>query len=351
MSRPLVAHSRIPVGHLILYGWLPSWIKVWVYRTFLGYRIGQHVEIAFGGVVIGEDVELDDRVAIGLFAIVQGRRIRIRRCSSVATLSYVSCENIDIGEDTRIREQVYVGGPQLPDSRFALGSRTIVLQMAYINSTKPVVVGDDSCIGGHCLVFTHGVWLNVLDGYPATYEPVTLGESVWLPWRVLVMPGSTIGDGAVISATSVVADAIPPRTLAAGSPAKVVRAAPDFPRRLTDTDRATIVESIMREFDRYVEYNGVSVRTDGSVRTYGRGRDTWRLWWIQDHQTLGDCHPARDDTVCSEVTLPPTTLQTYRIHGISWLDLSGRTRSQGGTPLTEELAQFLSRYGIRLTRD
>src|SRR5207253_485389 len=165
----------------------------------------------------------------------------------------------EMGEDAKIREQVYVGGPQLPESRFALGSRTIILQLTSINPTKPVVIGDDTGIGGHCLIFTHVVWLSALDGYPVTYQAVTLGKSVWLPWRVFVMPGSTIGDGTVIGANSLVSGAIPANSLAVGSPAKVIRSAPEFPRRLSENERAALVQTIMAEFDRYVCYSGVTV--------------------------------------------------------------------------------------------
>jgi acetyltransferase-like isoleucine patch superfamily enzyme len=351
VSRSLVPKTRIPIRHLVLFGWLPSPLKVWAYRTFLRYRIGRHVKIAFGGVVVGRDVELGDHVEIGLLAVVQGRRIRIGRHSSIATMSYVSCEAIEIGEDARIREQVYVGGPQLPESRFVLGDRTIVLQMAYINPTKPVIIGDDTGIGGHCLIFTHGVWLNVLDGYPMTYEPVTLGRSVWLPWRVFVMPGTTIGDGTVIGANSLVSGVIPPRSLAVGSPAKVIRSAPDFPRPLSDHDRAGLVEEMVREFDRYVAYGGVTLESTAASRTYARGRDRWRLWWIRDRAALDVSRPARGDTVLTEVALDPARRDGYRAGRVDWLDLGGRTRSRGGTALTEELAQFLWRYGIRLARD
>jgi acetyltransferase-like isoleucine patch superfamily enzyme len=337
--------------HLVLFGWLPSPLKVWAYRTFLGYRIGRHVKIAFGGVIVGRDVELGDHVEIGLLTVVQGRRIRIGRHSSIATMSYVSCESIEIGEDARIREQVYVGGPQLPESRFVLGDRTIVLQMAYINPTKPVIIGDDTGIGGHCLIFTHGVWLNVLDGYPMTYEPVTLGRSVWLPWRVFVMPGTTIGDGTVIGANSLVSGAIPPRSLAVGSPAKVIRREPDFPRPLSVGGRAALVEEMVREFDRYVEYSGVTVQAGVAPRTYARAGDSWRLWWVRDRAMLEAIHPTRGDTVFTEAALTADACTAYRAQGVDWLDLAGHTRSRDGTPLTEELAQFLWRYGIRLIRD
>ena len=76
-----------------------------------------------------------------------------------------------------------------------------------------------------------------------TYEPVTIGKSVWLPWRVFVMPGSTIGDGSVIGANSLVAGTIPPYSLAVGTPAKVIRSAPDFPRKPDAAQRSVTIIS------------------------------------------------------------------------------------------------------------
>ena len=349
MGQTLLPKSRLPLGHLLVFGWMPSALKRLAYRWLLGYRIGRGVKFGLGGVVIGKSVELGDYVEIGMLAIVMGREIRIGRHSSVGTMSYLSCRVIEIGEDAKIREQVYVGGPQLPESRFSLGSRTIVLQMANINPTKPVVIGDDTGIGGHCLIFTHGAWLSNLEGYPVTYEPVTLGKSVWLPWRVFLMPGTTIGDGSVIGANSLVSGTIPPYSLAVGSPAKVIRTAPDFPRRLSEADRAKLVAEMLAEFDRFVADDQVSVSDDGAARIYTyRGR-AWRLLWRR-----AEAEPprgARGDTVLSERTLPAAALADYRAGGVSWLDLGAKTRSEAGSPLAEELALFLGRYGIRLRRD
>jgi acetyltransferase-like isoleucine patch superfamily enzyme len=350
--RTLIPSSRLPLAHLAMFGWMPSPLKVWAYRTFLGYKIGRGVKIAPGGVVIGRDVTLADHVEIGLLAIVQGRSITIGRHSSVGTMSYISCERIEIGDDARIREQVYVGGPTLPESRFVLGSRTIILQLANINATKPVIIGDDTGIGGHCLIFTHGAWLNVLDGYQATYEPVTLGKSVWLPWRVFVMPGSTIGDGSVIGANSLVAGNIPPCSLAVGTPAKVIRQAPAFPRTVTPDEKAALVRTIVSEFERFAEYKEVKVAQTPPFRTYTRNGKTWRLLWIHGDDAAGVASlTAGGDTVLSETALDSGTRADLKRRGAYWLDLTGRTRSETGSPLTEELALFLGRYGIRLPRD
>ena len=350
MPELLVKKKRIPWGHLLLFSWLPSPLKVLVYRTVLGYRIGRRVKLALGSVVVGDDVTLDDDVEIGFLAVVQGRSITIGRHSSVGTMSYVSCNRIELGEDARIREQVYVGGPQLPESRFTLGSRTIVLQMAYINPTKPVTIGDDTGIGGHCLIFTHGSWLSALEGYPVTYEPVTIGRSVWLPWRVFVMPGATIGDGSVIGANSLVSGAIPPSSLAAGTPAKVLRSAPDFPRTLTADQRTAKIDEMLAEFDRFVADEGVTVSGEGDVRSYAMRGRTWRLRRVR----AGDPLPhALDDgtTVLTDAAMPAASRAALRERGVPYLDLGDKVRSEIASPLTEELAAFLGRYGIRPARE
>jgi acetyltransferase-like isoleucine patch superfamily enzyme len=346
MASPLIPHARIPFGHMLAFGWMPSPLKVWAYRTFLRYRIGRHVTIGPGAAVVGEDVEIADGVTIGLLAIVQGRHIAIGRFSKVGTMSYISCERIEIGEDAWIAEQVYVGGPQLPESLFKLGSRTIILQQANINPTKPVIIGDDTGIGGHCLIFTHGAWLNVLDGYPATYEPVTLGKSVWLPWRVFVMPGSTIGDGSVIGANSLVSGTIPPYSLALGTPAKVVRHAPEWPRKPTAEEQAAMVANMVAEFDRFAVYKGVTITDEPPFRVYSRGRSRYRLLWLRTDDASAVAATVPGDTVLVETPITGDLAS----RNVYWLDLAGRTRSVGGSPLTEDLALFIRRYGIRLPR-
>jgi maltose O-acetyltransferase len=54
-------------------------------------------------------------------------------------------------------------------------------------------------------------------------DPVRIGRRVWLAANVVVLPGVTIGDDAVIAAGSVVAHGIPAGVLAAGAPAEVRR--------------------------------------------------------------------------------------------------------------------------------
>lgn len=349
-AEPLLPKRRIPWRHLALVGWMPSAVKRWVYRTFYGYRIGRGVRFAPGSVVIGDDVDLADHVELGFLAVVQGRRIRMGRYSSVGAQSFVSCNVIELGEDARIREQVFVGGPQLPESRFTLGSRTIVLQLTYINPTMPVSIGDDSGVGGHCLIFTHGAWLSVLEGYPVTYEPVSIGRSVWLPWRIFVMPGAVIGDGSVIGANSLVAGEIPPQSLAMGSPAKVIRQAPAFPRQLSDEHRTALVDDMLAAFERFVVDEGARVTRDAAGTVYEFARRRGRLVRRRRDDPLPG-NLTSGDTLLSEASLSEPEREHLRSHGVRWVDLARKTRSEHGSPLTEELILFLGRYGIRPARE
>lgn len=50
-----------------------------------------------------------------------------------------------------------------------------------------------------------------------------VGNDVWIGADTMIMPGVTIGDGAIIAARSVVASDIPPYAVAGGNPAKMIR--------------------------------------------------------------------------------------------------------------------------------
>lgn len=54
-------------------------------------------------------------------------------------------------------------------------------------------------------------------------QRVTVGESAWIGAGVTILPGAEIGAGSIIGAGSVVLGKIPPRSLAAGVPARVIR--------------------------------------------------------------------------------------------------------------------------------
>lgn len=54
-------------------------------------------------------------------------------------------------------------------------------------------------------------------------RPIRIGVNVWIGFDCCILPGVTIGDGAVIGARSVVIEDVPPFSVAVGNPARIIR--------------------------------------------------------------------------------------------------------------------------------
>ena len=69
-----------------------------------------------------------------------------------------------------------------------------------------------------------GDWSGAMDGkaYPSKGNTV-IGNDVWLGYRSTILPGVTIGDGAIIGMGSVVTKDVPPYSIVGGNPAKVIK--------------------------------------------------------------------------------------------------------------------------------
>jgi virginiamycin A acetyltransferase len=64
--------------------------------------------------------------------------------------------------------------------------------------------------------------MDLVMGAPSRGDTV-VGNDVWLGYRALVLPGVTIGHGAIVAAASVVASDVPPYAIVGGNPARVIR--------------------------------------------------------------------------------------------------------------------------------
>jgi acetyltransferase-like isoleucine patch superfamily enzyme len=107
-----------------------------------------------------------------------------------------------------------------------LGEGTYINNGCSIGATLSVRIGPNCSIGSHTTIIDnsfHSLEPERRNEMPPS-EPIVLEENVWLGIRVIVLRGVTIGAGSVVGAGSIVTKDIPPRSLALGMPAKVVRA-------------------------------------------------------------------------------------------------------------------------------
>jgi len=354
----LIPKPRFPVRQMLLMGWLPGFLKKAVYRL-KGYRIGKRVSIGFGSVVIGEEVSIGDHASIGFLSFVRGRRIRIGSHVQIGATTFIDTPFFEIGEGSKINEQVFVGGLQFPDSRLVIGRNCQIMQMSFLNPARSITIGDDSGIGGDCLLFGHTSWLSQLEGYNVDFQPIEIGNSVSLSWRVFVLPGAKIGDGAVIGANSLVSHAIPPKCLAVGFPARVVSKFPDFPRDLSIGEKAGLFDDMIREMIAFFGSSGLVCEGTGpgyvvcrAVR-HGLGRSRkWRLHAAGAPVAGASVDlPAGDvDVLVSFSRIAPDERRRLDGSGTVWFDVEVKERASPTNDLAEEVALFLRRYGIRFFR-
>lgn len=108
-----------------------------------------------------------------------------------------------------------------------------------------LVVEDGAGLAGNNMVLTHikpgDYHSRFIDSFVA---PVIVHKNAWVAVGVTLMPGVEIGEGAMVSAGSIVNTDIPPMVLAAGNPAKVIL---DMSRFLKDNYSPEEYQRILEE--------------------------------------------------------------------------------------------------------
>ena len=133
-----------------------------------------------------------------------------------------------------------------PYRRFSLGRGSVVESYSCINNAVgDVVIGDHTRIGIHNTIIgpvTIGNHVNLAQGITVTAlnhnfddprqridqqgvstRPVIIADDVWIGANAVVLPGVTVGSHSVIAAGAVVTRSVPPCSVVAGVPAKVIK--------------------------------------------------------------------------------------------------------------------------------
>jgi maltose O-acetyltransferase len=107
--------------------------------------------------------------------------------------------------------------------RVQIGRQTFINYGVSISAHESVVVGDQCQIGQYCIIQDNDYHDIEEKWRLPPSAPIVIEDRAWLGARVIVLKGVRIGHDAVIGAGSVVTRDIPPRTIAAGAPARVIR--------------------------------------------------------------------------------------------------------------------------------
>lgn len=178
------------------------------------------------------------RALIFSFCYFHRADIKIDPSASMGGLKYIKLGNnfmagrglwLQAYDEYTINGYRYLFHPQI-----IIGDNVIVNEYVHIGCVNRIKIGNNVLMGSKIYItdHNHGVYRGDYPDspdVPPVQRPLTEGEAViiednvWLGEFVTVLPGVTIGYGSIIGTHSTVTHDIPPKCIAVGSPARVIK--------------------------------------------------------------------------------------------------------------------------------
>jgi len=156
----------------------------------------------------GKNLILDDNVTINALSV---NGINLGNHVSIARDAILFCTGVIAQKGTGI----------------TIGDRTGIGARAFIAGQGGVTIGSDVITGPNIQIFSENHNFNAalltIKEQGVTRQPTVIGNNCWLGGGITILAGVTIGDGCVIAAGSVVTKSVPPNSIVAGVPAKVIK--------------------------------------------------------------------------------------------------------------------------------
>lgn len=130
-----------------------------------------------------------------------------------------------IGPKTLISGRLRLWGSANVSANWRVGNSCFINAPCTIDLNAPVTFGDRVVIGFGVTIITGSHQMNdpACRAGALVARPVTIEDGAWIAANAILLPGVTIGIGAVVGAGSVVTRDVAPHTLVAGNPARFVR--------------------------------------------------------------------------------------------------------------------------------
>ena len=242
----------------ILAFFLPPPVNVWIHRI-AGAKIGRHVSIHPGVLILAQKVEIGSEAKIKLGTMIYVREFKFGRKSL-------------IGFFTLARG----------DSDLIIGERCTIGPKNMIRCDREVIFENYSGIGAGSYLYTHGCFLPVTEGYRATFGPIHIKSKVWISMRATIGPGVTVEEGSLVMPGTVLVESVSSKRLVAGDPAKrinlpvfLVPRGPDFIENLAN--------EMLQKFCIWSnEYKGTNWKMDNGFLQIGvKVAISWYQWTVK----------------------------------------------------------------------
>ena len=103
-----------------------------------------------------------------------------------------------------------------------VGDLSSIGDNSWVYALDKITIGEKTCIGEYVKLLT-GYHDMATWNFQFKTKPISIGSCVWIATGAIVLPGVTIGDGAVVAAGAVVTKDVEPWTVVGGNPAKFIK--------------------------------------------------------------------------------------------------------------------------------
>jgi tetrahydrodipicolinate N-acetyltransferase len=196
-------------------------VKVYVKGDLEGLDFGENSKTFISGnsgVVFGEWSEINPVLEANQAKIDDYVVENDRRNSAIPLLDMKNIK-ARIEPGAIIRDQVEIGDNAVIMMGASINIGAVVGEGTMIDMN--VVLGGRATVGKNCHVGAGAVLAGVIE--PPSAKPVIIEDEVVIGANAVVLEGVTVGKGAVVAAGAIVVDDVPPNTVVAGVPARVIK--------------------------------------------------------------------------------------------------------------------------------
>lgn len=139
---------------------------------------------------------------------------------SVRKTYYRRIMGLSIGNDTHLSMRIFLAGYH-NRCQVTIGNNCVINRDIYLDGRAGVHIGDNVNVSFQaCLLSLHHDHND--PGFSAIGAPVIVQDHAWIGARAIILPGVTIGEGAVVAAGAVVTRSVPDYAVVGGVPARVI---------------------------------------------------------------------------------------------------------------------------------
>jgi acetyltransferase-like isoleucine patch superfamily enzyme len=332
---------------------LSSEFKIQLYRKH-GAIIGNNVIFKPGALILSEHITVADDVMLGNESVVKADSITIGRLTYIGDHCELNARKITLHENVFLSKRIEIGGggARDPQSEIEIGSHCHIGQDVHLNCCRKITIGEETTVSIGSMIMTHAFANSVLDGYPAVFAPVTVGNRVQLGLRVMVFPGVKIEDGAVVGSNSSVMSRVLANTYNVGVPARKIGLAK---KEFSPERRLMVARGVMNDFIETLRLQGIEIHSENTEKAIlldvSHREGTGRVVLVDNLQPEDAKVFAikQQETVFCFLHAPEGAFTDKSDPAWVMIDLIKKTISQPGGILTATLREFLRKRGIRLS--